>query len=421
MWRASSAAEHEPNYCGFDSMSSLADHSTPHAGPEKVAARVEQLYASHSALVRTVCRSVLRSRTEAEDAVQQTFLSAQRGLLNGSSPRDEAAWLVAIARHESFARVQARMREPLPIQTETEAEPAGQDAYVAALRRHEVSELRAAISELPAQQREALLLREMRGLSYEEVASTLSLTRPAVESLLFRARRNLQVRLREALAAFSPAGLLRELATRLGGGFAAPAAAKALALGVGAAVVTGGAVAGPQIIGLGRAPQPMPTGRLGNTRPHSHDLRIANVGSGPMVRGGSALFIGAASGRATTSDHTSGRAATSRTGHSDQSDQSESPTHAISEDRRDTSTTSEGGTSGSDATALSRGDTQTTSSPTETPTTDSNSQSTPTTTTSSGSDSSGSPDSSGTSGTSGSSDSSESSGGTTTTSDTAGG
>ena len=56
-------------------------------------------------------------------------------------------------------------------------------------RRAEFAELTAAIAELPIRQREAIALRDFLGLSYEEVASTLSVSVPVVESLLFRARR----------------------------------------------------------------------------------------------------------------------------------------------------------------------------------------------------------------------------------------
>ncbi len=59
--------------------------STPSSEPSSdqghdpaIALRVEQLYESHWGLVRSVCRSLLRDRIETEDAVQQTFLSAQR-------------------------------------------------------------------------------------------------------------------------------------------------------------------------------------------------------------------------------------------------------------------------------------------------------------------------------------------------------
>jgi RNA polymerase sigma factor (sigma-70 family) len=222
----------------------------PARGSTDVAACVEELYRSHAALVRSLCRGLLRDAAEAEDAVQQTFLSAHRALANGSTPREPAAWLATIARNECVARVRANMRMPLPVDLETSDVAA--DTHDVAVRRQGMAELRDALAGLPAQQRDAILLREFRGLSYEEVAGTLSVTTSAVESLLFRARRTLQVRLREALAALSPGELLGRLMGP--GGLVAPAAAKIVALGLGTAIVTGGAVLGPNVIGLGHAP-----------------------------------------------------------------------------------------------------------------------------------------------------------------------
>jgi RNA polymerase sigma factor (sigma-70 family) len=205
---------------------------------------------------------------EADDAVQQTFLSAQRALLNGSSPRDAGAWLATIARHESLARVRGRMREPLPM--EVEEHHAAQDAHAAAVGRHDAGVLREALAELPVQQREAILLREVRGFSYQEVAASLSVTTSAVESLLFRARRRLQTRLQGSLAALSLGQWvqpLRDLAARLaGGGLGAPAAAKVAVVGLGTAVVAGGAVVGPTMLEQGHPPHTV--GRVARTPVH---------------------------------------------------------------------------------------------------------------------------------------------------------
>lgn len=241
-------------------MSSLADQPAADVDRDPaIAAHVAQLYESHAPLVRSVCRSLLRDRVDAEDAVQQTFLSAQRALLNGSSPQDARAWLATIARHESLARVRGRMREPLPM--EVEERQVAPDAHAEAVGRHDAGALRDALAELPVQQREAILLREVRGFSYQEVAASLSVTTSAVESLLFRARRRLQTRLQGSLAALSLGEWvqpLRDLAARLvGGGVAAPAAAKVAAVGLGTAVVAGGAVVGPTALGPDHTPRPV--------------------------------------------------------------------------------------------------------------------------------------------------------------------
>lgn len=245
-------------------------------GPSAIAAEVESLYAQHGTTVLALCRSLLRDRAEAEDAAQQTFLSAQRALANGSEPRDPAPWLATIARNECFARIRARAVRPVP--TADESEDVSPDAHATAVRRAQVADLRDALAGLPAQQREAILLREVRGLSYDEVAASLAVTTSAVESLLFRARRRLQLSLREAAAAVAPEGLLtplRELAARLAGsGVAIPGLAKVVAVGVGAVAVAGGADVTPQLLRHGRQSAPVPAASTAAAAPQ-HDAPAA--------------------------------------------------------------------------------------------------------------------------------------------------
>lgn len=230
----------------------VATTSAPHESldargrPEgAAAARTEALFAEHRRTVAGLCRALLRDAAEAEDATQQTFLSAHRALLNGSRPQAPAAWLATIARNECWARISARMREPLP---SGELETAGHanDALTEALRRADLAALWRAIEELPVPQREALLLREFEGLSYAELAAALSTSEGAVESLLFRARRSLRANLRSAYAALTGASWLETLARLLAGG-GTPVAAKVAALGVGAAALGSGAVVVPQV------------------------------------------------------------------------------------------------------------------------------------------------------------------------------
>ena len=150
------------------------------------------LYEEHGRMVYGVCRLVLRDPIEAEDAAQQTFLSAYRGLLAGQEPREPSAWLGTIARNECRSRLRARKSEPLTATAAVASDDTQRDAG----RRVEIEALCAALSELPTQQRDAIVLREFYGLSYAEVAAALGLSGAAVESLLFRSRRRLQAQLR---------------------------------------------------------------------------------------------------------------------------------------------------------------------------------------------------------------------------------
>jgi RNA polymerase sigma factor (sigma-70 family) len=165
----------------------------PRARRRAVAERLASLFDEHASMVFGLCRLLLRDHHEAEDAAQQTFVSAYRSLLRGTEPRDAASWLAAIARNECRARIRRRMRAPLALDGEFDeflADPT--DLAEESDRRAELTALTAAIAELPSRQRQAVALREFLGLSYEEVASTLSVSVPVVESLLFRARRRLR-------------------------------------------------------------------------------------------------------------------------------------------------------------------------------------------------------------------------------------
>jgi len=200
---------------------------------EAARARTETLFRRHGRLVTGLCRGLLRNADEAEDAAQQTFLSAHGAFLRGAEPRDPAAWLTTIARNECLGRIRERMRRPLPV-AGADAAVSSSDPVAEATRRADMAALWRAVGALAPQQREAMLLREFGGLSYDELAVALGVSVPAVESLLFRARTKLRLELRAIAAALG--GLLPRLLA--GGG-----AAKVAGLTVAAGIVTGGVVA----------------------------------------------------------------------------------------------------------------------------------------------------------------------------------
>jgi RNA polymerase sigma factor (sigma-70 family) len=220
----------------------------PHPG--RPARLLAELFDKYAPLVLGTCRGMLRDRHEAEDAAQQTFLSAYAALLSGTVPREPAAWLATIARNECRTRIEERMRRPLPV---ADAYAKTSDPADEAARAADVESLRRALAELPRQQRRAFVLREFSGLSYDELAVALGVSGPAIESLLFRARRRLRVSLRAAAAAASslPAGI-RDLFAQLAAGpsdapatvaklGSAPLLAKLAGVGAGAAFLTAGA------------------------------------------------------------------------------------------------------------------------------------------------------------------------------------
>jgi RNA polymerase sigma-70 factor (ECF subfamily) len=245
-------------------------------------------------MVYGVCRLILRDATEAEDAAQQTFLSAYRGLLAGQEPREPSAWLGTIARNECRGRLRSRKTEPLTL---VDAE-SGHDTQREAGRRAEIEALCAALAELPPQQRDAVVLREFYGLSYREVAAALGVSGAAVESILFRSRKRLQAHLRPLRAALGaltlPPTLQESLAQALpgfGGGAGAAAVAKIGGASVLAKVAaatlalgTAGTVAGLEVHSSPKPPQRAQ--RVARPAPHRADRIFAPVPAAATFRVG---------------------------------------------------------------------------------------------------------------------------------------
>jgi RNA polymerase sigma factor (sigma-70 family) len=211
-------------------------------------AELERLFVEHGERVQAICAAILGNRHEAEDAAQQVFVAALHALRGGTVPRDAGAWLATIARHESWAR--ARYRSPVALHEEL-PDVRQEDPAAAVVRRAELAEAWRAIAELPPAQREALLLREMRGLGYEELAESMRLSRGSVRSLLSRARHTLRMRIEQGAAALAGAQWLN-LLTRLFGETSNPAlssATRTAAAGLGALAITGGAIVAPTLTG----------------------------------------------------------------------------------------------------------------------------------------------------------------------------
>jgi RNA polymerase sigma-70 factor, ECF subfamily len=201
----------------------------------------EALYREHRAAVATLCRSLLHDRSEAEDATQQVFLSAHRALLNGAAPREPLAWLLVVARHECYARFRQRPVSPVP--GEDLPDEATPDTSLHVMRARELETVWDEVRRMPRAQREAFLLREIRGLSYGQLADELSLSAPSVRSLLSRARTRLRHRLRDVTAGLGTAAWVQPLVRLVAGGDGTsplPAATKAAAIGVGTLALVGG-------------------------------------------------------------------------------------------------------------------------------------------------------------------------------------
>jgi RNA polymerase sigma factor (sigma-70 family) len=155
------------------------------------AAATQDLYERYAAQIFSFCLHRLGSREEAEDAVQQTFLNAFRGLRRGIDVETESAWLFKIAHNVCLTRRRSAWRRG---KVETPNDMEGLQEFVAAPQRmgtDDLIQLQDALAAMPTTQRKAILLREWQGLSYHEIAEQMEISQAAVETLIFRARRTL--------------------------------------------------------------------------------------------------------------------------------------------------------------------------------------------------------------------------------------
>ena len=150
--------------------------------------------ATSGELVRLAAR-MLGSLADAEDVVQEAFVNAHRELLAGrfDGRSTVKTWLYRIVTHGSIDALRGRSRRRAADEMETVAwEGAALVESRVALR--ELAEL---LADLPPEQRAALVLKAVEGLTTPEIASILGCTEGAVEQRLVRARAALRERRKE--------------------------------------------------------------------------------------------------------------------------------------------------------------------------------------------------------------------------------
>ena len=151
----------------------------------RAAAALDDLYRHHVGEVYRYTYAVLGNHADAEDVTQTTFVNALRALERGEAPRNPSSWLIAIAQNVVRQRWRQAAARPAEVELVQDVPAMSVEDDV------ELEELVRALQRIPPTQREALVLRELEGRSYNEIAELLGLTTAALETLLFRARRSL--------------------------------------------------------------------------------------------------------------------------------------------------------------------------------------------------------------------------------------
>jgi RNA polymerase sigma factor (sigma-70 family) len=147
----------------------------------------EVLFDRYQVRLLGFCRHMVRSAPDAEDLLQEVFVAAHAAMLADDRPINARPWLYRIARN----RCLNHLRRPVADGQDTmDVHPHanGTTTFERVQKREELRTIVADVQDLPETQRTALVLREIDGLSYTEIAQTMGVTLASVKSLLVRSR-----------------------------------------------------------------------------------------------------------------------------------------------------------------------------------------------------------------------------------------
>ena len=164
-------------------------------------AAFEELYRRYHPRVAGFIRGMLHDEARAEDVSQEAFFSALRRMRSTDTEINFKPWIYQIARN---AAIDSYRRSSHAVEVSMDADDGlrasdrhrlvgidgGPDA--ALVTKERLNHLQSAFDELSDVHTKVLVMRELEGMSYREIGDKLDLTRPAVESALFRARRRLE-------------------------------------------------------------------------------------------------------------------------------------------------------------------------------------------------------------------------------------
>jgi RNA polymerase sigma factor (sigma-70 family) len=154
----------------------------------------EEVVLPHLDAAFNYARWLTKNDADAEDVVQDAYLRALR-FFSSLRGEDARAWLLTIVRNTWYGRFPRRAGSAVmtvAVEEEDDDRPdASLDPEAQMIQRQTVEEVRRALETLPADFREVLVLRELEGLSYKEIAAIVGIPLGTVMSRLARARERL--------------------------------------------------------------------------------------------------------------------------------------------------------------------------------------------------------------------------------------
>jgi RNA polymerase sigma-70 factor, ECF subfamily len=167
----------------------------PEALSQQDTERFNQLVLPHLDSAFNLARWLVRNRTDAQDVTQDAMLRAYR-FFGGFHGGDARAWLLQIVRNTCFSWMEKNRRPQPEAEFNEEVHvPNSITPEALAIASNNRERLARALETLPPRFREVLVLRELEGCSYKEIAAITSIPIGTVMSALSRARQQLQVAL----------------------------------------------------------------------------------------------------------------------------------------------------------------------------------------------------------------------------------
>ncbi len=155
----------------------------------------ERLYHLHGSRMKSVARNLLGTSSDAEDAVQDTFLKIQRSIASFRGQSSFATWTFRILINTCYDLRRSRMRKREVAQEEP-GETAPRPEPRAAVTHPSLRiALERALGQLTRQQRDVFLLYEVEGFRHSEIATILEISETASKNTLFQAKKNLRTML----------------------------------------------------------------------------------------------------------------------------------------------------------------------------------------------------------------------------------
>lgn len=151
----------------------------------------ERLYHLHGARMRNVARNLLGSSQDAEDAVQETFLKAQRSIAGFRGQSSFVTWTYRILINTCYDARRSRMRKKEVANDDSEDSPRPEPRAPGSHPSLRMA-LERALAGLTKHQRDVFLLYEVEGFHHAEIAGMLEITETASKNTLFQAKKNLR-------------------------------------------------------------------------------------------------------------------------------------------------------------------------------------------------------------------------------------